>query len=138
MTLIISGLTLNPLIADIEIQNQIVTSEQIEQESIKENISTILYEKGLDKKIAEERVNSFFENHEEISVNSLIKNIEPFVEREKVLTYLSEQALFHKKLKLNSYDGLVAMVTQIQNKKLDKTVLAKLQIVVKQMNVVSV
>ena len=73
LTLIISGLALNPVMADAEL-NRISHSQNINH-SIASNISSILYNRGLDENVADELSSSLVLDTNTLKQRSYIAKI---------------------------------------------------------------
>jgi len=71
---------------------------------------------------------------EEALLALMIQNLEDvcsIVSREEVLEYLSTAALFRQNVHFDSYDYLIAMVSNIKQKSLDETTLKQLKYIAK-------
>jgi hypothetical protein len=126
LTLIISGLALNPVMAD-----RVVTTVSYSQNinhSVSTSISSILYNRGLDKDTADEISENFVTGEDEDLIAILMQDLdrENIVSREEVLEYLSSKALHKQNFDFHSYDHLVGMVTKIKEKSLDSKTLIQL------------
>ncbi|MBT8343667.1 MAG: hypothetical protein KJO45_03020, partial [Sulfurovum sp.] len=106
LTLIISGLTLNPVMADAVV-NTVSHSQNINH-SVSSSISTLLYSRGLDKDAADEISENFVDEEDEILLAMLIQDLDrqKIVSREEVFEYLSTMALHKQKFDFHSYDHL--------------------------------
>jgi len=132
ITLFVSVLVLNPAIAETL---KPTTNIQTQQETrVSASISNILHKRGLDEDVAEEISQNFMIDDEKLFTQMLenLLNGCKSMNKDEVLTYLSNEALFRKSVDLKSYDHLVALVSSIQKKALDKTTLQELQSVAKQ------
>jgi len=123
LTLIISGLALNPVLAESVIEN--ISHTQNTQQSIRSSISNILFNRGLDEDVASEISESFVDESDEMLLAMLMQNLENqnIATKNEVLEYLSTAALHKQKLDFRSYDTLIGMVAKIQKKSLDRTTL---------------
>jgi len=121
ITLIISGLALNPVWGESVIEN--ISHTQNTQQSVRTGISNVLFSKGLDEDAASEISENFVDESDEMLLATLIHNLENqnIVTREEVLEYLSSAALHKQKLDFRSYDTLIGMVAQIQKQLPDNT-----------------
>ena len=126
LTLIISGLALNPVMADTEF-NRISHSQNINH-SVTASISSILYNRGIDEDVADEMSLNLVDEEDELFLAMMIQTLDDknIVSREKVLEYLSIKALHKQNLDLHSYDHLVGMVSKIKQESLDSKTLKQL------------
>jgi DNA-binding protein Fis len=131
LTLIISGLALNPVVADTIVQH--ITQTQKTQQSVRTAISNVLYNRGLDEDVAAEISESFLDETDEMLLAMLMQNLENqnIVTKTEVLEYLSTIALHRQKLDMSSYDDLIGMVAKIKKKSLDDITLSKLSKIAK-------
>lgn len=126
LTLIISGLALNPVMANA-VLTTVAYSQNI-NDSVSSSISTLLYSRGLDKDAADEISENLVSDEDEDLVKGLIQDLdrENIVSRKEVLEYLSTKALHKQKLDFHSYDHLVGMVSKIKQRSLDDKTLKQL------------
>lgn len=124
ITLFVSVLAFNPVIAEtfkpkINIQTKTTT--------VKSSIAKILHTRGLDEEVAEEIVHKAM-NDEVLFVKMLDNLLQGYeqITQDEVMHYVSKEALFRKEVKLENYDYLVAMVSEIKKTSLDKAVLEQL------------
>jgi len=131
LTLIISGLTLNPVMA--ETAHHTVIQNKTINKSITSSISTILHNRGLDEDAAEELAGNLVDEEDEMFLALMLQALEVknIVSRDEVLEYLSTAALHREKLDLKKYDNLVGMVTNIKKQGLDVHTLRQLGYIVK-------
>lgn len=97
--------------------------------SINSAVSTHLHEKGLDKNIAKQRVQAHLE-HDEYTNTLMAENIiNHFSElkHKDVVAYISDSALFQKKIDLSSYKNILGLVHKSNKLTLDKMTLAKIE-----------
>ncbi len=132
LTLIISGLALNPVMADAE-YNRISHSQNINH-SVVTSISSILYNRGIDEDAADEIATNFVNEEDELFLAMLIHALDDknIVSREEVLEYLSTAALHKQNIDFKKYDNLIGMVTKIKKQALEKDTLAQLSVIAKQ------
>ena len=92
------------------------------------SISSLLYNRGLDKDIADEMSENFVSEEDEALLAILMHDLEihNIVSREEVLEYLSITALHKQKIDFHSYDHLISMVSKIKDKSLDTNTLKQL------------
>jgi hypothetical protein len=131
ITLIISGLALNPLIANTTVNR--VSQTQTTNHTISASIASILYNRGIDEEAAEEISNDLLEEDEAL-LAMMMQNLEEVcssVSREEVLEYLSTAALHRQNIRFDSYDHLIAMVSKIKQTSLDTKILQNLRDVAK-------
>ena len=126
LTLIISGLVLNPVMA--ESVHYTVSQNQHINKSVVSNISTILHNRGLDEDVAEEMALNLVNEEDEMLLAMMIQalQIQNIVTKDEVLAYLSDAALHKQKLDFKSYDHLIGMVTKIKQISLDPYTLKQL------------
>lgn len=130
ITLFVSVLAFNPATAQkLTPLNNIQTQQST---TVKSSISKILHKRGLDEDIAKEISEKIISDEELFAsmLDNLLKDCHS-ISKEEVLTYLSNEALFRKSVDLHHYDYLIAMVSQIQEKSLDKQTLAQLSQIAK-------
>jgi len=126
LTLVISGLVLNPVMAET-VHHTVSQTQQFNQ-SVTSNISTILHNRGLDEDVAEEMALNLLNEEDEMLLSVLMQalEIQNIVTKDEVLEYLSDAALHKQKLDFKSYDHLVGMVSKIKQKSLDPHTLKQL------------
>ncbi len=126
LTLIISGLALNPVMAEATLA-QFTQTQNINQ-TVTSGISTLLYNRGLDEEAAEELAQNFVEAEDEMFLAMLLQTLEVqnIASREEVLEYMSSAALHRQTLDLKKYDSLVGLVSKIKQKTLDVQTLTQL------------
>ena len=131
ITLIISGLALNPVWGESVIEY--ISYTQNTQHSVRTSISNILFNRGLDEDAALEISESFVDESDEMLLAMLLQNLEKqnIATKEEVLEYLSTVALYKEKVDIKSYDSLVGMVAKIRKKSLSTYTLKKLSEIVK-------
>lgn len=131
LTLIISGLALNPVMANAVLTT--VSYSQNINDSVSSGISTLLYSRGLDKDAADAISENFVCEEDEELLAKLIQDLDRknIVSRKEVLEYLSTKALHKQNLDFHSYDHLVGMVSKIKQKSLDSKTLKELHTIVK-------
>ena len=131
LTLIISGLALNPVMADATLT--VAASTQNINHSISSSIASILYNRGLEEETAEELAAVVVDEEDEMFLAMLLQTLEAknIVSREEVLEHLSSVALHKQKIDFKSYDNLVGMVSKIQQKSLDENTLKQLSYLAK-------
>ena len=132
ISLFVSVLVLNPVVAETV---KPTTNIQTQQETrVSTSIASILHKRGLDEDAAEELSQNFVAEDEELFTRMMenLLNGCKSISKEELLTHLSSEALFRKSMDLQSYDHLVAMVSKVKQKALDKVTLKELQTVAKQ------
>ena len=131
LTLIISGLALNPVMADAEF-NRISQSQNINH-SITASISSILYNRGIDEDVADELSSNFVNEEDELLLAMMIQALDDknIVSREEVLEYLSTAALHKQNIDFKKYDDLIGMVSKIKKEALDANTLKQLSHIAK-------
>ncbi len=131
LTLIISGLALNPVMADAVLST--VAHSQTINHSVSSSISSILYNRGLDEDIADELSEKLVSEEDEMILAMLLQTLDArnIASREKVLEYLSTAALHKQNIDFKKYDSLVGMVSKIKQKALDPQTLKELSLIAK-------
>ncbi len=131
LTLIISGLALNPVMANAVLTT--VSQSQNINDSVSSSISSLLYSRGLDKDAADEISENLVSEEDEALLARIIQDLdrENIVSRKEVLEYLSTKALYKQNLDFHSYDHLVGMVSKIKQKSLDSKTLKQLHTIAK-------
>ena len=115
VTLFVSIMILNPLWAEqLRIE---LPSQTTQQQSLSAQIAQTLYRRGLEKEAAERLSDTYIEEDELLSrmLVTLLHEY-PQINREEALSYLATQVLHRKKVALDSYDSLIAMVSSIQKR----------------------
>ena len=139
LTLIISGLALSPVVAEevnlnrADMESAPTLKTQQESQSIRSGISTVLYNRGLEKKTADKLATTMLELEDEIYLSPLLETLDEknIVSKDEVLGYLSTAALYRQTLDLKKYDVLVGMVSKIKQKSLDAHTLKQLSYLAK-------
>jgi len=126
LTLIISGLALNPVMAE-ELVSANVTTKTINH-SISSSISSVLYNRGLEEAIADALATAMIDEEDELFLSMLLQTLDSknIVTREEFLEYLSIAALHKQKIDFKNYDNLVGMVAKIKKCALDENILQQL------------
>jgi hypothetical protein len=132
LTLIISNLAFNPVMADTIFTTAVSQSQKINNR-VTSDISSVLYKRGLDKEAADEISENFVSEVDEVLLAMTIQELdrENIASRKEVLEYLSTTALYKQKFNFHSYDHLVGMVTKIRQRSLDSMTLKKLHTIAK-------
>lgn len=130
LTLIISGLALNPVMADA-VYTTVALSQKINP--VSSAISSLLYNRGLDKDAADEISKNFVSEEDEVLLALVIEELdrENIASRKEILEHLSTMALHRQKFDLHSHDHLVGMVTKIRLGSLDSKTLKELHRIAK-------
>ena len=131
ITLFVSVLAFNPAVAQTLKPHTDIQKQQETRVLI--SIADILHKRGLDADAAEALSQNFIPKDEELftrMMKNLLNGCKSITE-DGLLAYLSNEALFRKSVKLESYDQLVGIVSKIQNKSLDPLTLKALQAVAK-------
>ena len=132
ITLFVSVLAFNPVVAETLNPRQNIQTQQTN--SVVESMASILHKRGLDAEAAQRLSQNFVAQDEALfalMMENLLSTCKS-INKEELLTYLSNEALFRKSVALESYDQLVSMVSKIKQKSLDKVTLTALQIVSKE------
>ena len=120
LTLIISGLALNPVMADGVVHS--ATSTQNINHSITSSISSILYNRGLEEEAAVALAQGVVDEEDEMFLSALLQTLDSknIVSTQEVLEYLSTEALHRRSVDFKTYDHLIGMVTKIKKCTLDE------------------
>lgn len=126
ITLIITGLALNPLMGET-VEWRAGYSKVENQSSIVSSIAKILHNRGLEENAAE-RLASEVVNENESMLLAMMYGLEThdIMTREEVLAYLSQAALHQQKFDFKSYDQLIGMVEKTKKKPIDDSTRTKL------------
>lgn len=132
LTIIISGLVLNPLYAE-KISDTIVQEKSIDK-SLKSSISLALSKRGIEKEVALKLAKNLVNENDNIVLTMLIKNLEEkmIISSQEVVDFLSKKALKKESINFQNYDFLVGMISQIKKEPLDKNTLQILSEISKQ------
>ena len=131
VTLLISALAFNPLIASELIINKPSTQRQVN--TVSNSIASILYKRGLDADVAHDLSKELVDDNDELleaMINNIV-NIYHDITQEEIFEHLSTLALHRQNIDLSSYDHLVNMVTKIKSKALSQMELKQLSTVSK-------
>ncbi|GIT97647.1 hypothetical protein [Sulfurovum sp. TSL1] len=130
LTLIISGLALNPVMANAVFTT--VSYHQNINDSVSSSIASLLYSRGLEQDAADEISAKLVSEEDDDYLKGLIEDLEGanIVSRREVLEYLSTKALHKENLDFHSYDHLVGMVSKIKQRSLDGKMLKQLHKIV--------
>jgi len=131
LTLIISGLALNPVMTEA-VLNTVPQSQSINH-SVSASISTVLYNRGLDEDVADELASNLVNEEDEMFLAMLVQTLDAknIASREEVLEYLSTVALHKQNIDFKKYDNLVGMVLKIKQTSLDDNTLKQLGYIAK-------
>ena len=131
LTLIISGLALNPVMTEA-VLNTVPQSQSINH-SVSASISTVLYNRGLDEDVADELASNLVDEEDEMFLAMLVQTLDAknIASREEVLEYLSTAALHKQNIDFKKYDNLVGMVLKIKQTSLDDNTLKQLGYIAK-------
>jgi hypothetical protein len=131
LTLIISGLSLSPVMAEAVLTT--VSHSQNINHSVSSSISSLLYNRGLDEDAADEISENFVSEEDEALLAMLMNDLETqdIVTRKEVLEYLSMAALHKQKIDFHSYDHLLGMVSKIKQEPLNENTRKVLSSIVK-------
>lgn len=131
ITLIISGLALNPVMATTAADT--VAQSQTNINTVSSSVASILHKRGIDEEAAQELSDNLLEEDEAL-LTLMIQNLEDgcsTVSREEILEYLSTVALHRQNIHFDSYDHLISMVSKIKQKALDENTLMQLRSIAK-------
>ena len=115
--LLASALSLTPITL-----TALNTSTKIQLNSISNSIALNLHKRGLEEDASKKIANNFFTIDEELFSLMLqnLKNSSLELNSDKILEYISTQALMRKNVKLDSYAYLVSMTQKIKGTTLSK------------------
>ncbi|MDA3909550.1 MAG: hypothetical protein PF437_10745 [Sulfurimonas sp.] len=112
--------TVNPLLADSTLSTSIV-KEKLQNTRIHKDIENSLVQKGLDEKIATNKVKNLFkDNSSSKKLSLLYKNTELFASKEKLDETFANYALYGKSFSADSYTSLVSLAQNVSSKQLTK------------------
>lgn len=112
--------TINPLLADTTLSASVV-KEKLQNTSIYKDIANLLVEKGLDEKIATDKVKNLFKtNSSSKKLALLYKNSELFASKEELNETFANYALYGKSFSADSYASLVGLAQKVSSKSLSK------------------
>jgi hypothetical protein len=112
--------TVNPLLADATLSSSVV-KEKLQNTSIHKDIANSLVQKGLDEKIATDKVKNLFKNNSSSKKLSLLyKNTKLFASKEKLDEIFANYALYGKSFSADSYASLVGLAQSVSSKPLNK------------------
>lgn len=128
VTILVSVLAMNPLLA-VEFQNNIQTKLK-RANQLSYTIASILHRRGLDEDAAKEIADSMVGESEE-HLAQMVENLSLILPHDEIMEHLGTMALHRKELRLDSYDHLVSMASQIRKVPLDKSTLKHLHAIAK-------
>ncbi|MEA2047164.1 MAG: hypothetical protein U9O64_01805 [Campylobacterota bacterium] len=133
LSLIISGLAINPVVADSDEIIRVNKERQNITRSVSNSISSILYDRGIDKEKANEMAQEIVNKADEVFLSLMIQMLEQknIVTHGEVLEYLSTAALYREKIDFKQYDNLVGMVRKIKKEVLNQNTLKELSSIAK-------
>lgn len=116
LTLIISGLSLNPVMAQSQVEHR--TQNQNTQHSLRGGISTHLHNRGLEEDAAKEIAEAFIADDDENLIAKLMATLQlqKIASREDILSYLSMAALHREKIDFRKPEALETMLSTIEKK----------------------
>lgn len=128
ITLIISGLALNPVMGENTDLRKIAYSK-VNHTFIVTGISNILQDRGVEAKAAESMASALVDEKDGMLLTAIAYSLEhhKIVTKDEILAYLSQAALHKRKLDFNSYDQLIGMVEKIKQKPIDDHTRKKLR-----------
>lgn len=92
-------------------------------------VSTHLYNKGLDKDVADERVSKSLASNtvaNDLMAMNLLNHF-PQLKREDVIAYISQCALFQKNVDLSAHDNILSLIQQSDGLSVDEQTLTKVK-----------
>ena len=130
VTLLVSALALNPLVAT---QLNANTSSQIERNTVSSSIASILHKRGIDEDAAQEITNNLLDEEDELfalMIDNLVNECSS-LSKDEILEYLSTAALYKQDVHFDTYAQLVNMVSKIKQKPLNEKTLKQLKAIAK-------
>lgn len=88
-----------------------------------------LYKRGLDKDVAEQKVLDTLSgdtNLDDLMAQNIVVQLEA-IEREDIINFVSNAALYGKNIDFSSYETLISLLQKSNKVSLDKDILAKVQ-----------
>ena len=130
-TVLISTIAFSVVLhADIRDINEVRKSRtDTTRVNVSHAVSTHLCDKGLDKKIAEQRVGKYLK-YDEHANSLMVENIEKNfneLSHKDIISYVSNSVLFQKNVDLSSYSHIVELVHKSNKMTLDKLALVKVE-----------
>ena len=130
-TVFISTIALSAVVhTDIRDSNEVRESKtNTARANVSHAVGTYLSDRGLDKKIAEQRVLQYLKHNEHNNL-LMVENIEKKFNElnyKDIISYVSTSILFQKNVDLSSYSNIVELVHKSNKLTLDKLVLANIE-----------
>jgi len=122
ITVFISNIAFGAVLPKIDLQRTVNTKSA---DKLAAKVSTQLFKRGLDKKIAKEKVNStlsYDDNLNDLMVQNILNNI-PSLKEEDIVNFVTQAALHEKSIDLSSYATLITLVQKHATALLDKELL---------------
>ena len=114
ITLFVSVLVFNPAVAD---ELRVTTNIQSTfNNTIEEDITLSLFDRGLEKKVAKERARKLIGENEiafAMMLDTVLHECSD-ISKDGIIEYLSNAALYGKNVSLHSYDNLIELYTRIK------------------------
>jgi len=125
VSLLLSALAFNPLVANELYLNQISSQRQVN--TISSQVASLLYSRGLDEEVADELSEGLVDDNElfEAMLSNLLNHY-PDITTDALFEHLSTVALHRQNIDLSSYDHLLNMVSKIKGTTLTKNELQSL------------
>ena len=113
VSLLLSALAFNPLVANELYLNQISSQRQVN--TISSQVASLLYNRGLDEEVADELSEGLVDDNElfEAMLSNLLNHY-PDITTDALFEHLSTVALHRQSIDLSSYDHLLNMVSKIK------------------------
>jgi len=113
VSLLLSALAFNPLVANELYLNQISSQRQVN--TISSQVASLLYSRGLDEEVAHELSEGLVDDNElfEAMLSNLLNHY-PDITTDALFEHLSTVALHRQNIDLSSYDHLLNMVSKIK------------------------
>ena len=131
ITLLVSVLAFNPVVAQTLRTDlaSALTKDAQQKRAVASELAAALEAKGLEADAAEKIGSRFVDNQHE-ALEAMLYHVEILggMEREKLVAYLGDEALFRRTVDLASYDSLVSMATKIHGATPDAALRSRLKI----------
>ena len=126
ITVFISNIAFGAILPIATIQKTIT---QKNTNRISDRVSKSLYTRGIERKIAEKKVDDILENDAQttdLMAQNIIKSIKS-VKENNIIAFISQAALQGKKVDLSSYSTLIALVQKSSRTLIDTDLVQKIE-----------
>lgn len=130
VSILISALAFQPMVAEEIYLNQ---NLQITRNTVSSDIAYVLHNRGLDEDVAKKLSDNLVDDDPQFTmmIDNLLHGYKD-VNKDEIIDYLSNAALYRQNVHLDKYDDILHMITTIKQRILDKEALAKLSMIAKQ------